>query len=296
MLGDTAVAVHPDDERYRSLVGKFVDLPLTGRKIPIIADAYVDPEFGSGCVKITPAHDFNDYQVWTRHRDSDAMSRQTHGGLINVFDDNAAIRENVNNDELSEGELIPPKFVGMSREDARKQVVRDFESANLLEKVEDHQLKIPRGDRSNAIVEPYLTNQWYVDLTKEVQQDGRPGGKAVITDPLYRLCGTAASNLCQAIGARPIISGWKILKIGVFPGKYGGGHRIPAWYDEDGTPYVAESEEAVREKYHLPADLPLSQDEDVLDTWFSSALWPFSTLGWPDERIGLTRSIPPAYW
>ncbi|NOZ38422.1 MAG: class I tRNA ligase family protein, partial [Gammaproteobacteria bacterium] len=160
LLGDAAVAVHPGDERYQHLLGEFVELPLTGRRIPIIADDYVDPEFGTGCVKITPAHDFNDYGVWQRHRDHIAIQELPHGGLINIFNDNASIRAN----EESEGSLLPEAYVGLDRFDARKQIVADLEAAGLLEKIDDHKLMVPRGDRSGSVIEPYLTDQWYVKV------------------------------------------------------------------------------------------------------------------------------------
>jgi valyl-tRNA synthetase len=158
MLGDCAVAIHPGDERYKHLLGEFVDLPLTGRRIPIIADEYVDPEFGTGCVKITAAHDFNDYQVWQRHRDEQAIADQPHGGLINIMNLDASIREN----EEDEGQLIPAAYIGLDRYDARKQVVADLESQGLLEKIDDHRLQQPRGDRSGTVIEPLLTDQWFV--------------------------------------------------------------------------------------------------------------------------------------
>jgi len=160
LLGDCAVAIHPDDERYKYLLGEYLELPLTGRLIPVIADEHVDPEFGTGCVKITPAHDFNDYQVWQRHRDKNKIRDLPHGGLINIFTDDAAIRDN----EKTEGQLIPGDYVGMDRYEARKKIVADLEAAGYLEKVNEHKLMIPRGDRSDAVIEPYLTDQWYVSV------------------------------------------------------------------------------------------------------------------------------------
>jgi valyl-tRNA synthetase len=253
MLGDTAVAVHPDDERYRDLVGQQVELPLTGRTIPVIADAYVDPAFGTGCVKITPAHDFNDYAIGQRH----------DLPLINILTVDARI-----NDEA------PEAYRGLDRYDARKQVVADLEAAGLLEKIEPHKLMVPRGDRSHSVIEPFLTDQWFVDLTRETQDDGRPGGLAAITRPALEA--VANGNIQDWCISRQI---WW-------------GHRIPAWYDEDGRIYVGESEAAVRHKHRLGDDVALRQDDDVLDTWFSSALWPFSTLGWPDETPRLKSFYP----
>ena len=292
MLGDSAVAVHPQDTRYRDLVGKEVDLPLTGRRIPVIADDYVDPEFGSGCVKITPAHDFNDYQVWLRHRDSEAMSTQPHGGLINVFTVDASIRGNINTEELAEGELVPAAYVGLDREEARRRVVADLEQNGLLEKVEDHKLMIPRGDRSGAVVEPFLTDQWYVDLTRDVQDDGRPGGKRLITDPSIEAVRSGRIEFVPGNWSKTYYQWLENIEDWCISRQIWWGHRIPAWYDGDGNVYVASSEGAVREKYGLDAGLPLHQDEDVLDTWFSSALWPFSTLGWPEQTERLKTFYP----
>jgi valyl-tRNA synthetase len=258
MLGDTALAVHPDDERYADLVGLEVELPLTGRTIPIIADDYVDPEFGSGCVKITPAHDFNDYEIGKRH------------GLetVNILDDNAAINDN-----------MPEAYRGLDRFEARKRIVEDLEKLGLLEKIEDHTLMIPRGDRSHAVVEPYLTDQWYVKIAPlakpaiEAVEDGRinfvPGNwSKTYFDWMHR------------------IEDWCISR------QLWWGHRIPAWYDADGNIYVGEGEEDARTRAGLSADVELHQDEDVLDTWFSSALWPFSTLGWPEKTGELDRFYP----
>ncbi|NKB76634.1 MAG: valine--tRNA ligase [Gammaproteobacteria bacterium] len=292
MLGDSAVAVHPSDERYQHLVGKYVHLPLTNRKIPIIADGYVDPEFGSGCVKITPAHDFNDYQVWVRHRQSEVMIAQPHGGLINLFTHDASIRSNINNEEMSEGELIPNQYVGLDRIEARKRIVKDFEDIGLLEKVEDHKLMIPRGDRTNAIVEPYLTDQWYVDLTREVQDDGRPGGKAVITDPSINVVKNGSIQFVPENWSKTYYQWLENIEDWCISRQIWWGHRIPAWYDGEGNIYVGKTIEAIREKYSLDKAVLLRQDEDVLDTWFSSALWPFSTLGWPEKTDRLQAFYP----
>lgn len=292
MLGDSAVAVHPEDERYQHLHGKTIALPLTGREIPIIADDYVDPEFGSGCVKITPAHDFNDYQVWVRHRDSGVMQSQAHGGLINIFDQDAAIRENLNDDDNSEGELIPSKYCGMDRYQARKQIVADFEAQDLMEKIEPHTLMIPRGDRTNAVVEPFLTDQWYVDLTRDTQSDGRPGGKAVITDPSINAVREGRIEFVPENWSKTYYQWLENIEDWCISRQIWWGHRIPAWYDEDGNVYVADSESEARKKYSLDSDLTLNQDEDVLDTWFSSALWPFSTLGWPENTNRLKTFYP----
>ena len=292
MLGDSAVAVHPDDERYTQLIGQFIDLPLTGRQIPIIADDYVDPEFGSGCVKITPAHDFNDYQVWIRHRSSENLQSQAHGGLINIFDDNACIRKNINNDELSEGSLIPEAYVGLDRFEARKKIVNDFRRQNLLDHIDDHSLMIPRGDRSGAVIEPYLTDQWYVDLTRETLDDGRPGGKAKITNPSIDAVKTGAIEFVPENWSKTYYQWLENIEDWCISRQIWWGHRIPAWYDEEGHIYVGLDEDQVRDKYHIPGEVLLRQEEDVLDTWFSSALWPFSTLGWPQKTERLDTFYP----
>ncbi|MDE0153788.1 MAG: valine--tRNA ligase [Gammaproteobacteria bacterium] len=258
MLGDTAVAVHPDDPRYREWIGKSVRLPLAGRDIPILADDYVDPEFGSGCVKITPAHDFNDYQVGLRH----------DLPLVNIFTDTAHL-----------GEGAPEAYRGLSREQAREQILNDLEAQGLLERTEEHALTIPRGDRSGAVVEPYLTDQWYVragPLAEKALAAVRDGRIRFVPENWSKTYYDWMEN----------IEDWCISR------QLWWGHRIPAWYDADGTPHVGRDEQEVREKYGIPADAPLRQDEDVLDTWFSSALWPFSTLGWPRKGAALERFYP----
>jgi valyl-tRNA synthetase len=267
MLGDAAVAIHPNDERYKHLLGEFVELPLTGRRIPIIADDYVDPEFGTGCVKITPAHDFNDYGVWTRHRHTSAMQALPHGGLINIFTVDAAIRSN----EAEEGDLIPAAYQGMDRFVARKQIVADLEAAGLLEKIADHKLMTPRGDRTNAVIEPLLTDQWYVKVAPLAE----PAIAAVENGDIKFVPDNWKNTYFEWMRN---IQDWCISR------QIWWGHRIPAWYDEVGNTYVGRSEAAIREQHNLPADYVLKQDEDVLDTWFSSALWPFSTLGWDGQN------------
>ncbi len=249
LLGDTAVAVHPEDPRYQSLIGKFVDLPLCDRRIPIIADDYVDPEFGTGCLKITPAHDFNDYEVGKRH-DLE---------IINILDDNAAINDNA-----------PQAYRGLDRFEARKKVVADMEAAGLLIKVENHRLKVPRGDRTGAVIEPYLTNQWYV----AVQSLAEPAIKAVEDGDIEFVPKNWENTYFAWMRD---LQDWCISR------QLWWGHRIPAWYDAEGRIYVGRTEAEVREKHNLDDSLALSQDEDVLDTWFSSALWTFSTMGWPGD-------------
>ncbi len=258
MLGDSAVAVHPDDDRYRDLVGEEVVLPIVGRRIPIIADDYVDPEFGTGCVKITPAHDFNDYDIGKRH----------DLPMYNVLTDDAAM-----NDE------VPQAYRGLDRFEARRKIVAEFESLGLLEKIEDYTVKIPRGDRSHAVVEPYLTDQWYVSIKPLAE----PAIAAVEIGDIRFVPENWSKTYFEWMYN---IQDWCISR------QLWWGHRIPAWYDEDGNIYVGRSEAAVRDKYGVGSDVALRQDEDVLDTWFSSALWPFSTLGWPEKNEALDDFYP----
>ena len=275
MLGDCAVAVNPEDPRYKHLIGELVELPLTGRRIPIIADEHADPEFGTGCVKITPAHDANDHAVWLRHRDENQISDQPHGGLINIFTPDAAIRAN----EPEEGELIPSAYVGLDRYEARKRIVADLEAKGLLAGIKDHKLMVPRGDRSGAVIEPYLTDQWYVKM----QPLAEPA-IAAVEDGRIRFVPDNWKNTYYEWMHN--IQDWCISR------QIWWGHRIPAWYDAEGNIYVGRSEQEVRNKHGLATDFPLQQDQDVLDTWFSSALWPFSTLGWPEETERLKAFYP----
>ena len=258
MLGDTAVAVHPEDERYKSIIGNSVKLPLAGRDIPIIADEYVDPEFGSGCVKITPAHDFNDYEIGLRH----------NLAQINIFTIDAKI-----NDQA------PKTFQGMDRFEAREKIIAKLEAQNLLEAVKEHKLMVPRGDRSGVIVEPYLTNQWYV----KIQPLAEPAIEAVENGDIQFVPENWSKTYFEWMRN---IQDWCISR------QLWWGHRIPAWYDKEGNIYVAENETVARKKYELGENITLSQDEDVLDTWFSSALWPFSTLGWPKKTDALKTFYP----
>ncbi len=253
MLGDSAVAVHPDDERYKHLVGKEVQLPLTERTIPIIADYYVDKEFGTGCVKITPAHDFNDYDVGNRHNLE----------LINIFNDNASLNEN-----------SPQAYRGMDRYEARKQVVADLEALNLIQEIEGHKMVVPRGEKSGVVVEPYLSDQWFV----KIKPLAEPAIKAV-EDGHIEFIPKNYENTYFAWMRD--IQDWCISR------QQWWGHQIPAWYDESDKIYVGRSEQEVRDKYKLADETTLRRDEDVLDTWFSSALWTFSTLGWPDQTNNL---------
>jgi valyl-tRNA synthetase len=249
MLGDTAVAVSPIDDRYKALVGKEIILPLTGRRIPIIADQYVDMAFGTGCVKITPAHDFNDYDVGHRH----------DLPIINILNEDASL-----NDE------VPEKYRGMDRFEARKAVIADLDALGLLEKIEDHTMAIPRGERSGVVVEPFLSDQWFVDIKSLAE----PAIKAV-EDGKIEFIPKNAENIYFSWMRN--IEDWCISR------QLWWGHRIPAWYDADGNIYVGRSEQEARDKHNLAASVELVQDPDVLDTWFSSALWTFSTLGWPEQ-------------
>ena len=275
MLGDCAVAVNPNDERYSYLLGEFLELPLTGRKIPVIADEHVDPEFGTGCVKITPAHDFNDYLVWTRHKNTTAVQELPNGGLINIFTADAAIRNN----EDDVNNVIPDAYIGLDRYEARKKIVADLEAAGLLEKVDKHKLMVPRGDRTNAVIEPYLTDQWYV----KVEPLAKPAIEAVENGDIKFVPDNWKNTYFEWMNN---IEDWCISR------QIWWGHRIPAWYDDVGNVYVGYDIDDVRKKNKLPDDFPLRQDDDVLDTWFSSALWPFSTLGWPEQTSELEKYYP----
>jgi valyl-tRNA synthetase len=258
LLGDAAVAVHPEDERYRALIGRRVRLPLAERDIPVIADAFVDPAFGSGCVKITPAHDFNDYEVALRH----------HLPLIVIFTPRATLADNV-----------PERFRGLDRFVARERIVAELGAAGLIERVEKHRLVVPRGDRSGAVLEPYLTDQWYVRI-------------AALAAPAIAAVEAGRTRFVPESWARTYFEWMRNIKDWCVSRQLWWGHRIPAWYDAAGTIYVARSEAEARAQHQLAPDLALRQDEDVLDTWFSSALWPFSTLGWPHSTRELQRFYP----
>ncbi|QQZ35351.1 valine--tRNA ligase [Pseudomonas sp. SK2] len=266
LLGDVAVAVNPNDERYQALIGKFVELPLVGRRIPIIADDYCDPEFGTGCVKITPAHDFNDYEVGKRH----------NLPLLNIFDKNAMVLASAQafNLDGSVNEQIdtrlPAQYANLDRFVARKQIVADLDAQGLLVSIDDHALKVPKGDRSGTVIEPWLTDQWYVS-TKPLAEPAI----AAVEDGRIQFVPKQYENMY--FSWMRDIQDWCISR------QLWWGHRIPAWYDETGQVYVGRNEEEVRAKHNLGADVVLRQDDDVLDTWFSSGLWTFSTLGWPEQ-------------
>ena len=256
LLGDMAVAVHPDDERYRHLVGKQVRLPLCERTIPIIADDYVDPAFGTGCVKITPAHDFNDYQVGLRH----------HLEPLGILTLDAKIND-----------LAPSEYQGLDRYEARKKIIADLEAQGLLVETKPHKLMVPRGDRTHSVIEPMLTDQWYVAMEGLAQR-----GLEVVADGEVKFVPDNWAHVYNQWLEN--IQDWCISR------QLWWGHRIPAWYDEDGNIYVAHNLEEAQKQ--AGPGKQLRQDEDVLDTWFSSALWPFSTLGWPDKTPELACFLP----
>jgi len=270
MLGDGAVAVHPSDKRYQHLVGKYVILPLANRHIPIIADEHPDPEKGSGAVKITAAHDFNDFEVWMRHRDKDYFKRQKDGGLINLFDAHAKLNDNT-----------PEVYRGLDRYEARKRVIADLEALGLIDKIENITHVVPHGDRSGVVIEPWLSEQWYCDAKTLA-------GAAIksVEDGRTQFVPEQWTNTFYAWMRN--IEPWCISR------QLWWGHQIPAWYGPDDKIFVAESEEEAKAEaekvYGKPT--PLNRDEDVLDTWFSSAMWPFSTLGWPDQTAELKRYYP----
>ncbi len=258
MLGDSAVAVHPDDERYQTYIGKTITLPLTGREIPIIADDYVDPEFGTGCVKITPAHDFNDYEMGKRH----------DLPMFNILTDKAQINQEA-----------PAPYQGLDRFDARKKIVQDLDTQGLLVEIKPHKLKVPRGDRSGVVIEPYLTDQWYV----AVESLAKPAIDAVESGEIRFIPENWNKTYYQWMNN---IQDWCISR------QLWWGHRIPAWFDDAGNIYVGKDENDVRSKHKLDASVVLKQDDDVLDTWFSSALWPFATMGWPNKTPELDTFVP----
>jgi valyl-tRNA synthetase len=258
LLGDSAVAVHPEDARYQHWIGREVELPLTGRRIPIIADAYVDPEFGSGCVKITPAHDFNDYEVGLRH----------NLPQLNIFTPQAALND-----------AAPQHLRGLDRFAARIQIIAELETLGLVERIEKHQSVVPRGDRSGAVLEPYLTDQWYVKT-------------APLAAPAIAAVASGRTRFIPENWSKIYFDWLHNIRDWCISRQLWWGHRIPAWYGPDGAVYVGRSEAEVRQQYKLAAEVLLYQDDDVLDTWFSSALWPFSTLGWPQQNADLTRFYP----
>ena len=262
MLGDVAVAVHPDDERYRALIGSHLQLPLTGRQIPVIADSHVDPEFGTGCVKITPAHDFNDHAIGERH------------GLepLEIFTLDAHVNEQA-----------PEDYRGLDRVAARKRIVADLDAAGLLVETREHILQLPISQRSGAVVEPMLTDQWFLDLTRDELPDGRPGGRKLITEPALAAVRDGDIRFVPSNWANTYIQWLDNIQDWCVSRQLWWGHRIPAWHDEAGNIFVGEDEADAIAHADIKPVGALRADEDVLDTWFSSALWPFSTMGWPQE-------------
>ena len=260
MLGDTAVAVHPDDDRYRDLVGGHAILPIVGRRLPIIADEYSDPEKGSGAVKITPAHDFNDFEVGRRH------------GLdmVSIFDADANLNDNV-----------PERLRGLTREAARERVLEELEAAGLVQSVEDNPMTIPHGDRSGVVIEPMLTDQWFVDAE-------------ALAGPAVEAVESGRIRFVPRHWEHTYFDWMKNIQPWCISRQIWWGHRIPAWFGPDGTFFVELGEEQARAaaRAHYGEDVALVQDSDVLDTWFSSALWPFSTLGWPEQTEELARYYP----
>ena len=276
MLGDVAVAVHPEDERYAHLIGQTLHLPLTGRQIPVIADDYVDKDFGTGCVKITPAHDFNDYAIGQRHKLTP----------ITIFTLDAKVNDNA-----------PEKYRGLDRYDARKAVLADLEAAGLLVETKAHKLQVPVSQRSDAVIEPMLTDQWFVDLTSDVQADGRPGGRKAITEPALDAVRSGDIRFVPENWANTYTQWLDNIQDWCISRQLWWGHRIPAWYDEAGNIFVGEDEADARAHAATVPVGALRQDDDVLDTWFSSALWPFSTLGWPaDGPVKNERGEVVANW
>ena len=260
LLGDTAVAVNPSDDRYKDLIGKTAIIPIVNREVEIIADDYVDVEFGSGCVKITPAHDFNDYEIGKRHNLE----------MIRCLDFDGKIENH---------DFIPQELRGLDRFEAREKIIDMLKNQNLLKGVEDHQIQIPKGDRSKTILEPMVSEQWFVK-TDEV---AKKAIQVVEDDEIRFIPKNWEKTYFEWMYN---IQDWCISR------QQWWGHRIPAWYDDEKNHYVGTSEVNVREKYGLKDDVQLTQDEDVLDTWFSSALWPFSTLGWPDDTEDLKSYYP----
>jgi len=285
MLADAAVAVHPDDERYQHLVGKMVDLPLTGRKIPVIADEYVDREFGTGCVKITPAHDFNDYAVMERHLDIGIQSMLTlDAKVISRADEEkiwgSGIAPRITKHRLITittpflTDFIPKKYQGLDRFEARKQILIDLDAAGFLVETKPHKLQVPISQRSDAVIEPMLTDQWFVDLTSDK-------GRKAITEPALNAVRSGEIKFVPENWSTTYTQWLENIQDWCISRQLWWGHRIPAWYDEAGNIFVGESEADARTHASIEPVGALKQDDDVLDTWFSSALWPFSTLGWP---------------
>ena len=275
MLGDTAVAVHPDDPRYQSLIGKSIVLPLVDREIPIVADPHADMEKGTGCVKITPAHDFNDYQVGQR----------CQLAMINVLDTQGNIRaqaqvfDHEGNSSKQHDAGLPPAYAGLDRFVARKQIIADLEALGLVDEIKDHELAVPYGDRSGVVVEPLLTDQWYVDAK-------------TLAGPAIEAVENGSVQFVPKQYENMYFAWMRDIQDWCISRQLWWGHRIPAWYDANGAVYVGSDEASVRSQHQLGDDVALTQDDDVLDTWFSSALWTFGTLGWPQQTERLATFHP----
>ncbi len=305
LLGDVAVAVHPDDVRYKKLIGKKLKLPLTRREIPVIADESVNKEFGTGAVKITPAHDFNDYKIWEHHVDSGLFDNLYQRGLLETLSPAGKIAHSPDSSEGGDWwpsytqrpdlialkvpqfaellQLIPEEYQGLDRFAARKRIVGDLEAQGLLVETRKHKLTVPISQRSDAVIEPMLTDQWFLDLTRDMLADGRPGGRKAITEPALNAVCTGAIKFVPENWAMTYTQWLENIQDWCVSRQLWWGHRIPAWYDEAGNIFVGEDKaDAVKHGSVKPVGT-LTQDEDVLDTWFSSALWPFSTLGWPGD-------------
>ena len=287
MLGDVAVAVHPEDERYKDFIGKTLTLPLTGREIPVIADEYVDREFGTGCVKITPAHDENDYAIGQRHKlpmlnvltlDAKIIDNRSWSRAAARPGATGKVRDVV---DVAQDIGIPEPYWGLDRYDARKRILADLNAAGLLLDPKPHKLKVPVSQRSGEVIEKMLTDQWFVDLTRDVLPDGRPGGRKAITEPALQAVTSGAIRFVPENWASTYTQWLENIQDWCISRQLWWGHRIPAWYDASGDIFVGEDEADARAHAATPPVGALRQDNDVLDTWFSSALWPFSTMGWP---------------
>jgi valyl-tRNA synthetase len=296
MLGDVAVMVHPEDERYAHLIGKNVKLPLCDREIPIIADDYVDKEFGTGVVKVTPAHDFNDYAVAQRHKlrmigilNLEGKVKSKTNATLEVKSDNLRDTVSLAYDHHDVVAILPEKYQGLDRFDARKQIVVDLEAQGCLVKTEKHKLKVPRGDRTGVVIEPMLTDQWFVDLTEEKRRDGKPGqgGLLAITKPALAVVASGEIKFYPENWVNTYNQWLNNIQDWCISRQLWWGHQIPAWYSEDGKVYVATDEATAKALAAQDGYTGnLVRDNDVLDTWYSSALWPFSTLDWTgDEAI-----------
>ncbi len=313
MLGDVALAVNPTDERYTKYVGKRVQLPLTGRAIPVIADDYVDPAFGTGCVKITPAHDTNDFKVWERHQGTGVFRSLPENGLIAIFNRTAHLKKgqldeftfghrasNVQGSRLADRELagtlsfelIPEQYRGLDRFDARKEILKDLQQGGFLVSEKSYKLPVPRSGRTGVIIEPMLMEQWFVDLTRKTRIDGKPGpgGHIAMTQPAIDAVATGKVRFFPEHWDSTYNHWLENIQDWCISRQLWWGHQIPAWYDDEGRYYVGHDEQEVRKNHGLKG--ALTQDSDVLDTWFSSQLVPFSSLGWPEQTKDLETFLP----